>query len=108
MISELETVVGIMTICFLVGLGVKISPLDDKFIPLIVGVAGGLLGVLGLHTIPGFPADNLIDAIAVGISSGLAATGVHQSFKQLLSSESDLDTEYPGRHARPDDYDDLM
>lgn len=105
---EIATVLGITAICYLVGLGVKLSPLDDKFIPLIVGVAGGLLGALGLTIIPDYPAGNWIDAVAVGIASGLAATGAHQLGKQLLEPESEFDTEYPGRHARPDDYDDLM
>lgn len=80
---EFATVAGIVVICFLIGLGVKASPLDDRFIPIIVGVCGAALGVVGLYTMPSFPVDNIIDAIAVGIASGLAATGVHQIGKQL-------------------------
>ena len=79
----LATVAGITVICFAIGLGVKASPLDDKFIPVIVAVCGGLLGVAGLYLMPEFPVDNLIDAIAVGIESGLASTGAHQVGKQL-------------------------
>ena len=82
-IPEFATVAGITVICLLVGFGVKISPLDDKFIPLVVGLVGGALGVVGMLTMTGFPADNYIDAIAVGIASGLAATGAHQAIKQL-------------------------
>lgn len=82
-IPEFATVAGIVVICFLIGMGVKASPLDDKWIPLIVGVLGGCLGVVGMFTMPEFPADNYIDAVAVGIASGLAATGVHQIGKQL-------------------------
>jgi len=82
-IPEFATVAGIVVICYLIGMGVKASPLDDKWIPLIVGVLGGCLGVVGMFTMPEFPADNYIDAVAVGIASGLAATGVHQIGKQL-------------------------
>lgn len=82
----LATVAGITVICFLVGMGVKVSPLDDKYIPVIVGVCGGILGGIGMYVIPGFPVDNIIDAIAVGIESGLAATGVHQLGKQLIEN----------------------
>ena len=82
-IPEFATVTGIIVICFLIGMGVKASPLDDKWIPLIVGFVGGCLGVVGMLTMPEFPADNYIDAVAVGIASGLAATGVHQIGKQL-------------------------
>ena len=80
---EFATVAGITVICFLIGMAVKASPLDDKFIPIIVGVCGGILGVTGLYTMAGFPAENVIDAVAVGIASGLAATGLHQIGKQL-------------------------
>lgn len=79
----LATVAGITVIAFLVGMGVKVSPLDDKYIPVIVGVVGGILGGVGLYVIPDFPVGNMIDAIAVGIESGLAATGAHQIGKQL-------------------------
>lgn len=82
-IPEFATVAGIVVICFLVGLYVKTSPLDDKWIPLIVGICGGCLGVVGMLTMTNFPADNYIDAVAVGIASGLAATGAHQIGKQL-------------------------
>ena len=82
-IPEVATVVGIVVISYLIGMGVKASKLDDKWIPLIVGCCGGILGVVGMFTMTGFPADNYIDAVAVGIASGLAATGVHQLGKQL-------------------------
>ena len=82
-IPEFATVAGIVVICYLIGMGVKASPLDDKWIPLIVGCCGGVLGVVGMLSMPEFPADNYIDAVAVGIASGLAATGVHQIGKQL-------------------------
>lgn len=83
MIPEFATVSGIIVICYLIGVAVKASSLDDKFIPIIVGICGGILGVVGLLTMPTFPVDNVIDAVAVGIASGLAATGVHQIGKQL-------------------------
>ena len=94
MIHEVTTVLGIAVICYLIGLGVKISPLDDKFIPLIVGVCGGALGALGMITMPEYPASNVIDAVAVGIASGLAATGTDQVFKELRGTST-----YQGKHA---------
>lgn len=83
-----ESVISIVVITYLVGLAVKaIKPIDNKFIPVIVGVVGGLLGVLGLYVIPDYPANNILDAIAVGIASGLASTGVNQIYKQLSAKE---------------------
>ena len=76
-------ITGITLICYLGGMGVKLSKLDDKWIPLLCGIAGGLLGLLAMRVMPEFPATNLIDAVAVGIASGLAATGVDQAVKQL-------------------------
>ena len=78
------SVAGITLICYLIGLAVKASAVDDKWIPVIVGVCGGILGVVGLMTgMPEFPASDYITAIAVGIASGLAATGADQIGKQL-------------------------
>lgn len=83
-LPEVATVVSIVIICYLIGIGIKLSPLDDKWIPLCVGIAGGVLGVLGMNVIPNYPADNIMDAIAVGIVSGFAATGVDQAFRKQL------------------------
>lgn len=73
----------ITIICYLIGQVVKASGVDNKWIPIVVGVAGGILGVVGMHVMPDFPAQDYLTAIAVGIVSGLAATGVNQVAKQL-------------------------
>lgn len=73
----------ITVICFLVGQAVKVTGLDNKYIPVIVGGAGGVLGVVGMLVMPEFPAADYLTAVAVGIVSGLAATGVNQVYKQL-------------------------
>lgn len=73
----------ITIICYLIGQVVKASGVDNKWIPIVVGVAGGILGVVGVHVMPDFPAQDYLTAIAVGIVSGLAATGVNQVAKQL-------------------------
>ena len=73
----------ITVICFLVGQAVKVTGLDNKYIPVIVGAAGGVLGVVGMLVMPDFPATDYLTAVAVGIVSGLAATGINQVYKQL-------------------------
>ena len=73
----------ITVICFLVGQAVKVTGLDNKYIPVIVGAAGGVLGVVGMLVMPDFPAADYLTAVAVGIVSGLAATGINQVYKQL-------------------------
>ena len=77
-------VAAISVICFLIGQGIKVSPIDSKFIPVICGIAGAILGAVAfLIGMPDFPAADIITAIAVGIVSGLAATGANQIYKQL-------------------------
>lgn len=77
-------VAGVAVICYLIGMGIKISPLDDRWIPLCVGICGGILGVVGLVTgMPEFSSMHILNAIAVGVVSGLGATGLDQTFKQL-------------------------
>ena len=56
----------------------------DSIIPVICGVVGAILGVVIFLTIPNFiPADNWAVAVAIGIVSGLSATGANQIYKQL-------------------------
>lgn len=79
----LGTVVGIVAICYVIGLGCKAyEKIPDKWIPVIMAACGGALGVVGLYTMSDFPASDVINAIAVGMASGLAATGVNQLYKQ--------------------------
>ena len=79
----IASVAGITVICYLIGLVVKNLPLDNKWIPCIAGIFGGILGIVGLYVMSDFPATEPITAVAVGIVSGLAATGVNQIGKQL-------------------------
>lgn len=72
------SVVGITVICYLVGMIAKATALDNKWIPVIVGIAGAILGVVGMNVIADFPAADIINALAVGIVSGLASTGADQ------------------------------
>lgn len=81
---EIGSVVAITVITYLIGMGCKSwEKLDNKFIPVICGLVGAILGVVGLNTMADFPAKDVLNAVAVGIVSGLAATGVNQIGKQL-------------------------
>lgn len=80
---DMIQVIAITVICYLIGMIAKAAPLDDKWIPCIVGVLGGVLGVVGMFLMPDFPAKDILNAVAIGIVSGLASTGAHQLGKQL-------------------------
>ena len=82
--TQVGTCIAIIVICYLIGIGAKLIPgIKDDYIPVIVGVFGGILGVVGLYVIPDFPAIDILNAISVGIVSGLASTGVNQIYKKV-------------------------
>lgn len=74
----------ITVICYLIGQAVKATAIENKWIPIIVGASGGVLGVVGMMVMADFPATDYLTAIAVGIVSGLAAVGVNQISKQMI------------------------
>lgn len=83
-IFDMGIVLAIVVIAYLVGMGAKLVPkIPNEAIPVIVGVAGGIMGIAGMYVMPGFPATDVISAVAVGIVSGLASTGVDQAIKQM-------------------------
>lgn len=76
-------VAAITVIAYLIGQALKASALNNKWIPVICGVCGGALGAVAMRIMPDFPATDYISAVAVGIVSGLAATGINQIGKQI-------------------------
>ena len=81
----ITAVATITVICYLVAEIVKITPLDNKWIPIVCGIFGSALGIVALFWMPDFPVQDVLSAAAVGIVSGLAATGANQIFKQFRS-----------------------
>ena len=82
------TVASIIVICYLIGMIVKATALDNKWIPIICAVSGAVLGIAGLFVMPDFPAGDVISAAAVGVVSGLAATGLDQTVKQVCTRDN--------------------
>lgn len=78
------SVAAITIICYLIGEVLKAwDKFDDRKIPVIMGCLGAVLGIVAFITAPSImPTDNYIVAIAIGIVSGFAATGVDQIMKQ--------------------------
>lgn len=91
--TEFVAFPAIVVICYFAGIVCKTFNNEklDKFIPVICGTLGMVLGLVIYLTIPNFiPADNWAEAICIGIVSGLSATGVNQLIKKaklLLSAE---------------------
>jgi len=84
----ITTIPAIIVIAYLVGMGCKaVEAIPDKFIPVIVGAVGAILGIVGMYTMAEFPAQDVLNALAIGIASGLASTGVNQIVKQLKNGD---------------------
>ena len=84
----IASVAAITVVCYLGGMACKASKkVKDEVIPVVCGAVGGALGVAGMYVMPEFPAADVINAAAIGIVSGLAATGVHQVVKQASKGQ---------------------
>ena len=74
---------AIVVLVYLVGSAVKVSNLNNDWIPFICGASGLLLGILAFYLkVPDFPATDPMTAAAVGVVSGFAATGINQAIKR--------------------------
>ncbi len=73
----------VIAVCLVSGyLMKKFLPTDNKWIPLVVTVLGAILGCIDAHAVT-------LVAIASGMISGLASTGLHQIFKQILKLDNE-------------------
>ena len=62
--------------------------INKKYLPIVAGISGGVLGILSfVLQIDIMPATDIVSALAIGIISGLAATGSNQILKQMKSEE---------------------
>lgn len=89
--NQIVYVAAITVIAWLVACGVKATKIDNRWLPVICGACGAALGVAGLYVMPDFPAHDVLNAAAVGIVSGLAATGSHELIKQITGGKVDAD-----------------
>ena len=97
-LADIAAVPVITVIAFLAAECAKLTPMPDEWLPALCGVVGAILGVVALYVSPTImPATDVLSAIAVGIVSGLAATGAHQFGKQLKKATSETATD-TGKH----------
>ena len=55
-------VTAITVICLLIGQAVKATKIDNSWIPIVCGVSGLILGVVGMFVMPDFPASDYLTA----------------------------------------------
>lgn len=78
----------VMVACLVVGFCIKhIAWLDkvaNEYIPTILAVLGAGLAVLSAH---GGGAPVTLETVVYGAFTGLASTGLHQAFSQIINRE---------------------
>ena len=84
---------SIITICYLIGEISKLLILKKKknykYIPIIVGISGGILGLISYYISPEIVLNvkEPIIAISLGIVSGLASTGSHEMINKIIKQK---------------------
>ena len=87
---ELIGIPAIVVISYMITEVFKVF-IDNKYLPIVAGISGGLLGALSfVLQIDIMPATDIISALAIGIISGLAATGSNQILKQIKKKEGKI------------------
>ncbi|NBI63181.1 hypothetical protein D3Z38_09010 [Clostridiales bacterium] len=77
----------VLAACLVLGFILKRwCPTDNKWIPTILVVVGAVLGCVANGGIS-------LDSVVAGMVTGLASTGLHQAFKQLLKLDAPESTE---------------
>lgn len=93
----IASIAAITVISFLAGFVFKTAAPEElhKWIPPICGLVGLILGIVAYYIgMPDFPATDIINAAAIGVVSGLAATGIHQIGHQLFVTKDSTVAEH--------------
>lgn len=69
----------VMAMCLAVGYIIKhwIRDVDNKIIPTVLAILGAVCACINSHSFT-------FELIVAGMLTGLASTGLHQAFKQLI------------------------
>lgn len=87
-INELTSFINLVILGICLGVGYIIkeaipSSKINRFIPLIMGILGTLLAVVSnIHQIS-------LEVVLTGLFSGLASTGLYETFRNLINKESE-------------------
>ena len=84
---DLISIPTIMVISYLITEIFKLF-IKKKYLPVVAGASCLILGIISFYLVPELIGNtNLLTSIAIGIVSGLAATGSNQILKQIRKEE---------------------
>ena len=85
---ELVSIPSIMIISYLVTEIFKLWIKKKKYLPLVAGISGLILGIIIYYIEPDIlNTSNIFTSMAKGIISGLASTGSNEIIKQMRKEE---------------------
>ena len=72
--------------CYLAGMGLKLwDRFNNDNIPFALGCLGGAIGIIAFLFVPNTViTENILEALMIGIASGLSSTGVDQLVKRTI------------------------
>lgn len=81
-------VITVLVACLITGYILKkwIKDVDNKYIPTILAIEGAVLNCILCNAIG-------VEIIIAGALSGLASTGLHQAFKQIVENKNTVENE---------------
>ena len=81
-------VITVLVACLITGYILKkwIKDVDNKYIPTILAIEGAVLNCFLCNAVG-------VEIIIAGALSGLASTGLHQAFKQIIENKNTVENE---------------
>jgi len=77
-------IASIAIMCYIIGQLLKATPIATKWIPVLVPIAGAILGGVGMAIgVPLLVEMHLYDALAAGAMSGIMSCGIFSAYKNV-------------------------
>lgn len=82
--NYLKPELSVLTVfLYVIGVGLKKSKLNDKFIPLVLGLVGIVMAICYVSVFEGFNFKSILTGIVQGVLYAAASVYVNQMVKQL-------------------------
>ena len=83
----------LVPVLYFLGLALKKSNLNDKYIPLVLGACGIVLAILYTCIVSKFNLEAIFIGLTQGVLCAALSVYVNQNWKQLFNKKTDTDSE---------------